>query len=223
MTSASATESLASKARLAIIAGSGKLPLFLAQAARAAGEDPFILRLKNEADADWQGYETAVIGVGDMAGLSALFDKHRIGRVVMSGAVRKRPSFGEIHVNLRSVLKLPMALKTLLAGGDDAVLRMVISLIEAQGCQVVGAHEILPGLLATVGPLGKVMPSREDIQDMIARQMRLKPSVVWTWGRAPSAWEGESWRSKASKVPMRCWLESRVCAPRDASQGVARA
>jgi UDP-2,3-diacylglucosamine hydrolase len=166
MTTASATQGLASKGRLAIIAGGGKLPLFLAEAARAAGEDPFILRLKNEADADWQGYDTAVIGVGDMAGLSALFEKHRIGRVVMSGAVKKRPAFGEIHVNFRSILKLPMALKTLLAGGDDAVLRMVISLIEAQGCEVLGAHEILPGLLATVGPLGKVTPSADDLRDI---------------------------------------------------------
>jgi hypothetical protein len=166
MTSASATQGLASKGRLAIIAGSGKLPLFLAEAARAAGEDPYILRLKNEADTDWQGYETAVIGVGDMAGLSALFEKQGISRVVMSGAVKKRPAFGEIRVNLRSILKLPMALKTLLAGGDDAVLRMVISLIEAQGCEVLGAHEILPGLLATIGPLGKVTPTSDDLRDI---------------------------------------------------------
>ncbi|KQW27577.1 hypothetical protein ASE36_18485 [Rhizobium sp. Root274] len=166
MTSASATQGLASKGRLAIIAGGGKLPLFLAEAARAAGEDPLILRLKNEADGDWQSYENAIVGVGDMAGLSALFEKHRIGRVVMSGAVRKRPAFGEIRVNLRSILKLPMALKTLLAGGDDAVLRMVISLIEAQGCEVLGAHEILPGLLATIGPLGKVSPSADDLKDI---------------------------------------------------------
>jgi UDP-2,3-diacylglucosamine hydrolase len=166
MTSASATQGLASKGRLAIIAGGGKLPLFLAEAARAAGEDPFILRLKNEADGDWHSYENAVIGVGDMAGLSALFERHRIGRVVMSGAVKKRPAFGEIRVNLRSILKLPMALKTLLAGGDDAVLRMVISLIEAQGCEVLGAHEILPGLLATVGPLGSLTPSADDLKDI---------------------------------------------------------
>ncbi len=152
--------------RLAIIAGSGKLPLFLAEAARAAGEDPFVLRLKNEADDIWQGFDNAVIGVGDMAGLSALFRQHDIRRVVMSGAVKRRPAFGEIRVNLKSLLKLPMALKTLMAGGDDAVLRMVISLIEAQGCEVLGAHEILPGLLASVGPLGAVSPDTDDERDI---------------------------------------------------------
>ena len=166
MTAAAQPDGLPRTGRLAIIAGSGKLPLFLAEAARAAGEDPFVLRLKNEADDIWNGFDNAVIGVGDMAGLSALFRQHDIRRVVMSGAVRRRPAFGEIRVNLKSLLKLPMALKTLLAGGDDAVLRMVISLIEAQGCEVLGAHEILPGLLATVGPLGAVSPDADDERDI---------------------------------------------------------
>lgn len=166
MTAAAQSDGLPRTGRLAIIAGSGKLPLFLAEAARAAGEDPFVLRLKNEADDIWQGFENAVIGVGDMAGLSALFRQHDIRRVVMSGAVKRRPAFGEIRVNLKSLLKLPMALKTLMAGGDDAVLRMVISLIEAQGCEVLGAHEILPGLLATVGPLGAVSPDTDDERDI---------------------------------------------------------
>lgn len=152
--------------RLAIIAGSGRLPLFLAEAARSAGEDPFILRLKNEADPIWDGFESAVIGVGDMAGLSALFQKHRIDRVVMSGAVKKRPAFNEIQVNWKSILKLPMAVRTLLAGGDDTVLKMVISLIEAQGCHVIGAHEILPNLLATTGPMGAIEPSADDWRDI---------------------------------------------------------
>ncbi len=166
MTAAAEKDGLPRNGRLAIIAGSGKLPLLLAEAAREAGEDPFILRLKNEADDLWQGFDNAVIGVGDMAGLSALFRKHEITRVVMSGAVKRRPAFGEIRVNLKSLLKLPMALKTLLAGGDDAVLRMVISLIEAQGCEVLGAHEILPGLLATVGPLGSVSPDTDALKDI---------------------------------------------------------
>ncbi len=166
MTAAAERDGLPRNGRLAIIAGSGKLPLFLAEASREAGEDPFILRLKNEADDLWQGFDNAVIGVGDMAGLSALFRKHEITRVVMSGAVKRRPAFGEIRVNLKSLLKLPMALKTLLAGGDDAVLRMVISLIEAQGCEVLGAHEILPGLLATVGPLGSVSPDADALKDI---------------------------------------------------------
>lgn len=155
------------KGRLAIVAGGGFLPLYVAEAARAAGEDPFILRLRNEADQQWQGFDSAVIGVGDMAGLSALLKANAIDRVVLSGGVKRRPAFGEIRVNLKSLLKLPMAVKTLLAGGDDVVLKMVIGLIEAQGCLVIGAHEIAPDLLAETGPIGAASPSADDWRDIM--------------------------------------------------------
>lgn len=152
--------------RLGIVAGSGKLPLYLAEAARAAGEDPFIFRLKNEADGLFDGYDNTVLGVGDLKGLAHNLAGHGITRIVMSGAVKRRPPFGDIRPNLRSLMKLPSAVRTLLSGGDDAVLRMVIALLEAQGCTVLGAHEILPGLLATVGPLGTAAPSVEDQRDI---------------------------------------------------------
>lgn len=156
----------AATGRLAIVAGSGLLPLYVAEAARRSGENPFILRLKDEADQQWQDFENAVVGVGDVAGLSALFRRHGIGRVVLSGGVKRRPGFREIHVNLKALMKLPMALKTLLAGGDDAVLKMVISLIEAQGCHVIGVQDIAPDLLASTGPLGAVAPTEDDLRDI---------------------------------------------------------
>lgn len=156
----------ARKGRLAIVAGGGFLPLYVAEAARAAGENPFILRLRNEADQRWDGFDNAVIGVGDMAGLSKLLKANGIDRVVLSGGVKRRPAFGEIRVNLKSLIKLPMAVRTLLAGGDDVVLKMVIGLIEAQGCHVIGAHEIAPDLLAETGPIGAVVPTGDDLRDI---------------------------------------------------------
>ncbi|GEO84954.1 MULTISPECIES: LpxI family protein [Alphaproteobacteria] len=156
----------AQQGRLAIVAGGGFLPLYVAEAARLAGENPFILRLRDEADQQWQGFDTAVIGVGDMAGLSALLKTQGIDRVVLSGGVKRRPAFGEMRVNLKSLLKLPMAVKTLLAGGDDVVLKMVIGLIEAQGCRVIGAHEIAPDLLAETGAIGAIQPTADDWRDI---------------------------------------------------------
>ncbi|TWD57935.1 hypothetical protein FB480_101690 [Agrobacterium vitis] len=154
--------------RLGIIAGSGMLPVYVADAARAVGENPFIFSLKNEADQRWSGFDHAVISVGDLRQLAGLVKKHGIKRVVMSGAVKRRPNFNEIHVNLRFLVKLPFAVKTLLSGGDDAVLKMVIQLIEAQGCRVVGAHEIAPQLLAQTGPLGQHAPNEDDRRDITA-------------------------------------------------------
>jgi DUF1009 family protein len=153
-------------ARLAIIAGSGLLPFYVASAARQAGENPFIIRLRDDEDLDWGEFESAVIGVGDLSGLDRLFRTRGIGRVVLSGAVSRRPEWREIRPNFKSLLKMPSVIRTLLSGGDDSVLQMVIKLIEAQGCHVIGAHEIAPGLLAATGSLGKHQPSDDDTRDI---------------------------------------------------------
>jgi len=154
------------KGRLAIIAGSGLLPSYVATAARQAGENPFIIALKDEADRSWKGFDHAVIGVGDFAALSRIFEGNGIDRVVMSGGVRRRPEWREVRPTLRTLVKLPSTIRTLLAGGDDTVLRMVITLIEENGRRVVGAHEIAPDLLASVGPLGAVRPSLDNAKDI---------------------------------------------------------
>ncbi|TBH14343.1 LpxI family protein, partial [Rhizobium leguminosarum] len=152
--------------RLAIIAGGGFLPSYVAEAARAAGENPVIVALKDESDRRWEGYDHAVIGIGDFAALEGLLNRYGIGRVVMSGSVRRRPEWREVRPTLRTLMKMPATIRTLLSGGDDRVLQMVIRLIEGNGRRVVGAHEIAPDLLAAVGPLGTAIPGEEDRRDI---------------------------------------------------------
>lgn len=154
--------------RLAIIAGSGLLPFHVAQAARGHGENPYILALTDEADQDWSAFDHLRIGVGDYAAMSRAFEREGIDRAVLSGAVRRRPEWRDIRPTLRTLLGLPAVVRTLLMGGDDAVLRMVIRLIEANGVRVVGADEIAPELLATEGVIGKVTPDAEAMQDIAA-------------------------------------------------------
>nr|WP_210304773.1 LpxI family protein [Rhizobium sp. BK212] len=151
---------------MAIIAGGGLLPSYVAEAARAAGENPVIVALKDESDWRWEGYDHAVIGIGDFAALDGLLNRYGIGRVVMSGSVRRRPEWREVRPTLRILMKVPAAIRTLLSGGDDTVLQMVIRLIEGNGRRVVGAHEIAPDLLASVGPLGAVAPGKDDRRDI---------------------------------------------------------
>ncbi|MCF3639073.1 UDP-2,3-diacylglucosamine diphosphatase LpxI [Rhizobium sp. TRM95111] len=152
--------------RLAIIAGGGLLPRHVAEAARAGGESPFVIALDRESDVDWNGFETVRLEVGDFAGITKTFVSRGIGRVVLSGGVRRRPDWRAIRPTIASLRKIPSVLRTLRAGGDDAVLKMVIGLIEASGARVIGVQDILPNLLATAGPLGRHAPddaARRDI------------------------------------------------------------
>ena len=155
------------RGRLAIIAGSGFLPVYLADAARDAGENPVIVVLKDEVLRDWSAYDNALLGVGDFAGFEALFDRYNVRRIVMSGSVRRRPEWREIRPTFQSLIKMPRVVRTLLSGGDDTVLKMVIGLLEVKGRRVIGAHEIAPDLLASTGPIGRTTPSEEDLRDIL--------------------------------------------------------
>lgn len=154
--------------RLAIIAGGGLLPRYVAEAARARGESPYILSLRDESAEDWAGFDHEIISIGNYAGIGAAFRKHDIGRAVLSGWVRRRPEWRDIHAPFKALLAVPSVVRTLLKGGDDTVLRMVIRLIEAEGVRVVGAHEIVPDLLGTEGPLGSVKPDTAAEADIAA-------------------------------------------------------
>ncbi|SNB52724.1 MULTISPECIES: LpxI family protein [unclassified Agrobacterium] len=152
--------------RLAIVAGSGQLPLYVASAAREMGENPFIVRLRDDSRFDWSGFDNAVISVGDVAELGRLLRENQVDRVVLSGGVARRPEWREIRPTVGILLKLPSIVRTLLSSGDDAVLQMVIKIIGTLGAKVIGAHEIAPGLLASIGPFGTQKPAEDDLRDI---------------------------------------------------------
>ncbi|MDO1583921.1 LpxI family protein [Rhizobium oryzicola] len=154
--------------RLAIIAGGGYLPLKVAEAARSVGDEPVVIVLRDEADRDFSGFDHQVAGIADFAGIQKLIRAKGVKRVVLSGAVRRRPGLTDIRPTWRIIGDVPSIVRKLFAGGDDAVLQMVIGLFQGMGCRVVGVHEILPDLLADVGSLGTVTPTAADLRDIDA-------------------------------------------------------
>jgi UDP-2,3-diacylglucosamine hydrolase len=156
------------KGRLAIIAGSGTLPLRVAEAARLAGDDPLIIALSGEANAEWSGFDHVSLGLGDIARFDRIARQHGVSRVVMSGGVSRRPLLGEIRLNLATWLKLPSALKKLVSGGDNTVLTMAVDLLETAERKIIGVQDIAPGLLATLGPVGAITPDGQGLADIKA-------------------------------------------------------
>ncbi|MDO6964082.1 LpxI family protein [Rhizobium alvei] len=152
--------------RLAIIAGGGKLPLYVAEAARRAGEDPLIIAMEGETALDWSGWDHVWLGLGNVAGFDQIAHSNNIDRVVMCGAIKRRPALSELRLNLATLLKVPEGIRKLVSGGDNALLTMVANLIERRGRRVIGAHEIAPDLLAETGPIGQHRPDKEAIADI---------------------------------------------------------
>jgi len=154
--------------RLAIIAGSGKLPLYVARAARERGEQPFIFALKDESTADWTGFDHAPISIGEIAAFKKRAADLGIDRIIMSGGVSRRPPLRDMRLGLSGLLKIPKMIRTIIGGGDNTVLTAVIDLLENDRRKVISVQDVVPSLLADLGPIGKVQPDDAGLKDIAA-------------------------------------------------------
>ncbi|WP_208440606.1 LpxI family protein [Bartonella raoultii] len=136
--------------RTAIIAGSGVLPITIAQALEENKQNPFLVLLRDEADVVLRRYEHCELSVVELARLVKVLKAAKICNIVLAGGVKRRPLLTELRLDWATFLALPKLIGALRAG-DDALLKAFISVIEGYGFRVVGAHEIVPDLLAPVG------------------------------------------------------------------------
>lgn len=158
----------APRGRLAVIAGNGRLPHHVAEAARRAGDEPLIIALDGESDCDWSGFEHERMGLGDIAAFDRIARAKNVTRMVLSGGVRRRPALGELRFNIANWLKLPSTLRRLVTGGDNKVLTMVVGLLETADRKVIGVQDIAPDLLADYGPIGDCAPDSAARADIAA-------------------------------------------------------
>lgn len=149
--------------RIAIIGGQGRLPMILARALQDAGEAPLL--------AEMQGFPIEGAGEAQITRFRverlALFLDHLheagVRRVVFAGAMR-RPRLEPELFDPRSAQLVPQ-LVAAMQGGDDALLRAVVTLFEEDGFAVMGADQVAPTLLPAPGVLGAVTPRPEDERD----------------------------------------------------------
>lgn len=157
--------------RTAIIAGNGALPIAVRDGLVARGERPYILAIKGEAAPELLSDEYAEISVVDLGRVVKLLKAAGIRNVVMAGGVRQRPDIKSIRPDFATLAVVPRFIKAL-GQGDDKLLRAVIGVIESYGFRVLGAHQIVPDLLAPqVDDITVVKPDTRELHNIdIARQ-----------------------------------------------------
>jgi UDP-2,3-diacylglucosamine hydrolase len=153
--------------RIAIVAGSGRLPVELAQNLAAHGHRPFVALVRGEASPELASYDHEDLTVENFAGLAPLLKRHGITHAVFAGGISRRPKLSALKPSMALLTLLPRALAAL-AKGDDGMLRALAAWIEALGVKVVGAHQIAPDLLASEGPMTSTAPQKSDWRDLDA-------------------------------------------------------
>lgn len=164
---ANAAHDRAAGGRVAIVAGSGRIPVYVAGKLAAAGRNPFIVAIEGEADEDLLRYEHDFVNTAEIGRLVAILKRVGPSEVVMVGGVGARPDLRRLRPDW-TTLRLAAFLLPKLRAGDDAILRGVIATIEGAGFPVRGVHELVPDLLAKAGHIVGPRPARADIDAISA-------------------------------------------------------
>ena len=166
---ASAGLDLSPDARVGIIAGGGSLPVEVAAGSAGQGYPPFIVLMEGEADrlSELCQYEHETLALEAIGSLIPLLKRHRITHLVLAGEIKRRPRLTHLRPSLSLLAVIPIVVMAL-ARGDDGLLKVVARGLEARGIKVMGAHEIVPSLVAAEGVLTKAVPQKSDWRDIEA-------------------------------------------------------
>ncbi len=151
--------------KLGIIAGNGTLPLKLIDAAIRADYQPYIIALKGQADRASFPAEIPYIEIRLGAAGKAVkyLHQHQVKDIVFAGGV-KRPSLSHLRPDSWTAKHLRKIRKY---GGDDGLLRAIIQIMEEEeGFHVLGAHEILPEVLADKELHSHIIPDAAACADI---------------------------------------------------------
>lgn len=155
---------------LGIIAGGGGLPVRVAEAVAAAGRPVFVVVLEGHGDAAaYPGLPHRVFRWGLAAQMLAWLKQNGVRQVVLAGTVA-RPSLLSLRPDAAG-LSLLARIGRAAFSGDDSILRAVMKVLAEDGFEVIGAQQVLAGLLPPAALLAGPAPddiARADIQRGIA-------------------------------------------------------
>jgi len=150
--------------RLGLIAGGGDLPLRIAARCDDEGRGLFVIRLKGFADphlARWPGVD---LGMAEIGAILAALKREDCGVVCFAGIVA-RPDFRSLKPDFKGAALLPGIIAAA-TKGDDALLRKILSIFEAEGYAIEGADDLLGGETLPAGALGRVRPTPDQLGDL---------------------------------------------------------
>lgn len=150
--------------RVGIVAGGGRLPIAVAEAAQTGGYDPFILGLTGICAVEVERFPHAYAHVGQIGRMLRILRREGCERLIFVGNLR-RPNWLGVKVDDGFFRHFPEILR-LLKGGDDSVLRGVARFFERRGFEILSAQQVAPRLLAPLGAFSVVMPSAEALKDI---------------------------------------------------------
>ncbi len=159
----------ASDSKLGLIAGNGRFPFVLLDAARAHGLSVVVAAIREETDPEIDARAAADpairvhwLSLGELSRLIDTFRDEGVTRAVMAGQVRHTQIFSSIRPDWR-LAKLLLNLRT---RSTDMLLGAVAKVLADEGIELVSSTQYLEPLLARPGVLTRRAPSEEERKDI---------------------------------------------------------
>ena len=154
---------------LGLIAGNGRFPFLLLDAARAQGLAVVVAAIREETDPEMNDRANADPGIavhwmslGELSKLIDTFHKEGVTQAVMAGQVKHKQIFSSIRPDWR-LAKLLLNLRT---RNTDMLLGAVAKVLADEGIELVSSTAFLEPLLAQEGVLTARAPNEEERKDI---------------------------------------------------------
>lgn len=154
---------------LGLIAGNGRFPFLLLDAARAHGKPVVVAAIREETDPEMDARAAADPGVrvhwmslGELSRLIETFHQEGVSQAVMAGQVKHKQIFSAIRPDWR-LAKLLLALGS---RNTDGLLGAVANVLREEGIDLVSSTAFLEPLLAQPGVLTARAPNPRERSDI---------------------------------------------------------
>jgi DUF1009 family protein len=151
--------------KLGLIAGNGRFPFLLLDAARAQGLAVVVAAIREEADPELDRRATQDDGItvhwlslGELSRLIETFHKEGVTKAVMAGQVKHKQIFSSIRPDWR----LAKLLLNLRSRNTDMLLGAVAKVLGDEGIELVSSTAFLEPLLAAEGVLTERAPDEDE-------------------------------------------------------------
>jgi DUF1009 family protein len=155
--------------KLGLIAGNGRFPFLLLDAARAEGLEVVVAAIKEETDPEMDiraeadtGVTVHWISLGELSRLIETFQNAGVAKAVMAGQVKHKQIFSSIRPDWR-LAKLLLNLRT---RSTDALLGAVAKVLSDEGIELISSTTFLEPLLAEEGVLTKRAPDEDECRNI---------------------------------------------------------
>jgi UDP-2,3-diacylglucosamine hydrolase len=151
--------------KFGLIAGNGKFPFLILDAARARGLEVVVAAIKEETFPEIESRGAASVywlSLGELSKLIETFKKEGVQRAIMAGQVRHKQIFSSIKPDWR----LAKILLSLTTRNTDSLLGAVAKVLADEGITLENSTSFLEPLLAKPGVRTDRAPTEEEKKDI---------------------------------------------------------